>query len=329
MTSRWPLALVLAVTLACRSASPIAPAQAPPPPSPAPAAAPPAPAAFRAPEAIRWSRDSAEHRALFLQVYRIATAHVEREAATRAAGSWAVVLDADETVIDNSTYQLERAQAGRPFDSASWRAWTARREATPLPGAAAFLSRVRALGGKIAIVTNRTATECPDTEAVFQALGSPTTRCCASPARDRATRTRGSRRWRAARRPRGCPPRGGGLRRRQHPGLPRPEPGAPQGAGRGLRALRRAVLRPAEPDVRQLGEQLGPYSSTRWLTSPVCLSFRMILRRPSGIRSSLMSQCRGSYSTWTERPPPPPPRASRRGRPAPTASSRSSGSTRP
>jgi 5'-nucleotidase (lipoprotein e(P4) family) len=94
---------------------------------------------------------------------------VEAAAATRAPGTWAVVLDADETTIDNSLYQLERARVGKPFDAQSWRAWTVRREATPLPGAAAFLSRVHALGGKIAIVTNRTATECPDTEAVFRA----------------------------------------------------------------------------------------------------------------------------------------------------------------
>jgi 5'-nucleotidase (lipoprotein e(P4) family) len=160
MTSRWPLALVLAVAAACRSAAPGAPPQAPT-----------APVAFRAPEAIRWARDSAEHRALFLQVYRAATAHVEREAAARAPGTWAVVLDADETVIDNSLYQLERARAGLPFDSASWTAWCARREAVPLPGASVFLSRVRALGGRIGIVTNRSAAECPDTEAVFRAHG--------------------------------------------------------------------------------------------------------------------------------------------------------------
>jgi 5'-nucleotidase (lipoprotein e(P4) family) len=80
-----------------------------------------------------------------------------------------VVLDADETVIDNSLYQVERERAGLPFDEVSWRAWTRRREAVPLPGAKAFLARVRALGGRIAIVTNRTVSKCPDTEAVFRA----------------------------------------------------------------------------------------------------------------------------------------------------------------
>jgi 5'-nucleotidase (lipoprotein e(P4) family) len=167
MTCRSPLVLAVALAASCRSAGPIAPV--------APAAREQAPAgaltAGRLPEAVRWASDSAEHRALFLELYRAATAHVEREAAGRAPGSWAVVLDADETTIDNSAYQIERARAGRPFEAESWRAWCARREAVPLPGAAAFLARVRALGGRIAIVTNRTVAECPDTEAVFRAHG--------------------------------------------------------------------------------------------------------------------------------------------------------------
>jgi 5'-nucleotidase (lipoprotein e(P4) family) len=166
MTRRSALVLAAALAASCRTAAPTAPPAARPGPPPAAA-----PEAGRLPEAVRWARDSAEHRALFLQVYRAATAHVEREAAARAPGSWAVVLDADETTIDNSLYQVERARAGKPFDAQSWREWCARREATPLPGAAAFLARVRALGGRIAIVTNRTAAECPDTEGVFRAHG--------------------------------------------------------------------------------------------------------------------------------------------------------------
>ena len=151
---RRPLALLLVLVLpalaSCRSASPTTPPQAPAPPAAAaPAEKPPS-------QAIRWTRDSAEHRALFLQVYRSATAHVEQEAARRPGGGWAVVLDADETVIDNSLYQVERERVGLPFDGPSWHAWTKRREALPLPGAKAFLARVHELGGRIAIVTNRT-----------------------------------------------------------------------------------------------------------------------------------------------------------------------------
>lgn len=181
MNLRRLLPLLLVTTTGCRTAGAPRPVQAPTAPPeatvaapPAAASAPPAPAATAvrpAPEAIRWVRSSAEHRAVFLQVYAAAGQRVAEEASRRAAGTWAVVLDADETVIDNSSYQLERARLGLPFDPWSWRAWTARKEATPLPGARAFLARVRELGGRVAIVTNRAAVECADTEAVFRAHG--------------------------------------------------------------------------------------------------------------------------------------------------------------
>lgn len=119
--------------------------------------------------AIRWVRDAAEYEAAVRQTYLMAEDHVERAATGRAAGTWGVVLDADETVISNLGYQIE--QAGQPYDETTWQAWVKRREATALPGAAAFLSRVRALGGTIAIVTNRREAVCNDTTAVFQARG--------------------------------------------------------------------------------------------------------------------------------------------------------------
>jgi 5'-nucleotidase (lipoprotein e(P4) family) len=125
-------------------------------------------AAPQLPEAIRWVGGSAEYQAVLRQTYRLATVAVEQAAASRRPGSWAVVLDADETVISNVTYQTERARAGLAFSAESWTAWVRRREATPLPGAAAFLDRVHALGGRIAIVTNRYETECEDTAAVFR-----------------------------------------------------------------------------------------------------------------------------------------------------------------
>ena len=112
---------------------------------------------------------SAEYQAIVLQTYRYATAHVEGAAAGRRAGSWAVMLDADETVLNNVVYQLERERAGLPYTAESWNAWVRRREATPVPGAAAFLSRVKSLGGVVAIVTNRLESECEDTRAVFRA----------------------------------------------------------------------------------------------------------------------------------------------------------------
>jgi 5'-nucleotidase (lipoprotein e(P4) family) len=161
MTSRVLVLLFVVVSSACRSAGD----QSRPAPAiqPRPAAATSTPD----PDSIRWVLNSAEYRAAFVEVYRHATARVETAASGRTAGTWAVVLDADETLISNVTYQLERARVALPFTPESWTAWVRRREATPLPGAVSFLGRVRALGGRIAIVTNRLQSECADTEAVF------------------------------------------------------------------------------------------------------------------------------------------------------------------
>jgi 5'-nucleotidase (lipoprotein e(P4) family) len=104
-------------------------------------------------------------------VFRAATSYVEAAATTREDGSWAVVIDADETILDNSVYQVERERQGLGFTPESWHEWTARREAAPLPGAKDLLARVKTLGGRVAIVTNRRESECPDTEAVLRAHG--------------------------------------------------------------------------------------------------------------------------------------------------------------
>jgi 5'-nucleotidase (lipoprotein e(P4) family) len=112
------------------------------------------------PPTIVWTRASAEHRALYLEVYRAAAEQLELRTRTLPRGSWAVVLDADETVLDNSVYQQERARISAGFSADSWNAWVSRVAATALPGAASFLARVHELGGRVAIVTNRNEDQC-------------------------------------------------------------------------------------------------------------------------------------------------------------------------
>src|SRR5262249_37857912 len=72
-------------------------------------------------------------------------------------GSWAVVLDIDETALDNSTYQLDRTAYGLAFESTSWNAWIQRREAPAVPGVADFVAAVRRLGGRVAWISDRDA----------------------------------------------------------------------------------------------------------------------------------------------------------------------------
>jgi 5'-nucleotidase (lipoprotein e(P4) family) len=125
------------------------------------------------PSALHWVRSSAEFRAATHQAYRMATRRVDVVGASMVPGTWAVSLDADETVLDNSQYAKERAAAGLGYSPETWREWVSRRAATPIPGAPAFLRRVKEMGGHIVIVTNRTQAECPDTEENFRSLALP------------------------------------------------------------------------------------------------------------------------------------------------------------
>jgi 5'-nucleotidase (lipoprotein e(P4) family) len=151
------LFLVCALSAGCHAAQ-TAPMTTPPPP-PARTAA--------LPDSINWVQRSAEYYAAVIQVYRLATQRVEQQASSRSPGTWAVILDADETILSNLQYQIERAGLG--YSPETWAAWVRRREATVLPGAAAFLARVHQLGGRIAVVTNRLESECADTIALFKA----------------------------------------------------------------------------------------------------------------------------------------------------------------
>lgn len=131
----------------------------------------PSPREAEIPLAVRWTRNSAEHRAAFLQAYRLAGERVRMAAQGRPTGSWAVIMDADETILDNSQYQLERARVGLGFTSESWTEWVRRAAADTLPGAAPFIRLVRELGGRVAVVTNRKDFECEDTRDNLTNLG--------------------------------------------------------------------------------------------------------------------------------------------------------------
>src|SRR5204863_7734509 len=67
---------------------------------------------------VKYVRESEEYAALARQSYRTGTAAVENAARQVAAGRWAVVLDVDETALDNSIYQLEIRAFGQPFTDA-------------------------------------------------------------------------------------------------------------------------------------------------------------------------------------------------------------------
>ena len=72
-----------------------------------------------------------------------------------AALPTAVIVDLDETILDNSYYQARRALAGGEYDEAAWQSWMMESAATPVPGAREFLAAAARAGHRIFYVTNR------------------------------------------------------------------------------------------------------------------------------------------------------------------------------
>lgn len=108
--------------------------------------------------ALLWMRSSAEYRALCYQAYNAALAQVDKALAdpARKGKPLAIVLDADETVVDN-TMGMGRSVAadnGR-FTSPWWRDWIHEAKSGAMPGAADFLNAVQRKGVSIFYVSNR------------------------------------------------------------------------------------------------------------------------------------------------------------------------------
>lgn len=121
--------------------------------------------------ALHWSRNSAERRAILEQTFTFATERLEQFAQGREPGTWGVSADADETLIDNSQFEVEIRQRGESYNSENWNEWVHRREARALPGAAAFTERVQELGGVVVVVTNRRDHQCEATAQNIEKVG--------------------------------------------------------------------------------------------------------------------------------------------------------------
>ncbi len=119
--------------------------------------------------AVAWVQTSVEYKALSEQTYRAAADHLDAalkeknwdalvpdERGNDATGlKPAVVMDVDETVLDNSPYQARLIRDGKEFDEVSWDQWVAEKKAKPLPGVVDFAKAANAKGVTILYISNR------------------------------------------------------------------------------------------------------------------------------------------------------------------------------
>src|SRR5688500_704271 len=186
MSSRhvFPLLLLLAL-VACRRDDAPRPA--------APAAAPAANAVAAEPpagdnlNAVLWMQRSAEYQAVGRTVYRAAAdrldaalaephwdALVPAERGNPVAGlPAAVILDVDETVLDNSPFQARLVRDGTEYDEVAWDRWVAEKKARAVPGVVEFAKAATAKGVTLLYLSNRAEHLQAATLANLRAVGMP------------------------------------------------------------------------------------------------------------------------------------------------------------
>jgi len=149
----------------------------------------------RVPPGMQWLYGSGEGAASSIQAYHAfrdfvvaAARRRPRDSVVLAEGSTlesprfvpcgrrplAVVLDADETVLQNIGYEYDDAvHPGRPYDQERWNRWEASGAGAvlPIPGAVTALSAIRAARVTVIFNSNRMAVRAAASEAALNGAG--------------------------------------------------------------------------------------------------------------------------------------------------------------
>src|SRR6266404_8330280 len=168
------VALILLVALGCAGQRPPVAAQAPEPP------------ASDLLNAVLWMQRSVEYKASALTAFALARIRLDQAltdpnwtaAPKEQTGAYqslppAIILDVDETILDNSGYQAWMALKGTTFAPKTWNAYVNTVTSLPIPGALEFAQYADSKGVKVFYVTNRTTEEEPATRKNLEKFGFP------------------------------------------------------------------------------------------------------------------------------------------------------------
>jgi len=120
--------------------------------------------------ATLWAQNAAEYKALTTSVYNTAlsnlgmaiedsywTAYPNQEDQKIHNLPPAIILDVDETVLDNSPFQARMIKQNSSFNPQKWNDWVMEAKANPVPGAVKFTQRAANQGVAVYYLTNREA----------------------------------------------------------------------------------------------------------------------------------------------------------------------------
>ena len=101
------------------------------------------------------------------------TAAIEQKGVAFRVLRPAVIMDIDETILDNSPFEARLLAKGIAYDATLWQDWVAEAKAKPIPGALEFVRYAQARGVAVFYVTNREAAQKPATRSNLATAGFP------------------------------------------------------------------------------------------------------------------------------------------------------------
>lgn len=108
------------------------------------------------PNDIRWVVKSDEYEMICNQTYDLAKTRLkEIYLESDDISGKAIIMDLDETILNNSQYQVEISRKDETFNMKSWAKWVNRSEASLVPGAKEFIDLARDIGIQLIFISNR------------------------------------------------------------------------------------------------------------------------------------------------------------------------------
>lgn len=123
--------------------------------------------------AYLWFQTSGEYRALCYQAYNLAKMKLDRDLENKHNRKRAVVLDLDETVLDNSYGGADEIKSKQGWDQDSFNRWVAKKAATAIPGAREFLQYAVSRRVEVIYISNRLQNQKDDTYENLKRLDIP------------------------------------------------------------------------------------------------------------------------------------------------------------
>jgi 5'-nucleotidase (lipoprotein e(P4) family) len=102
-----------------------------------------------------WYQKSGEMKAIYYQCFNWAKLRVDMVLAENTETRKAVVVDIDETMLDNSPYEAKCINTGKSYTKETWTEWCSQINAKPLPGAVEFSKYAESKGIEVFYISNR------------------------------------------------------------------------------------------------------------------------------------------------------------------------------